>query len=100
MLSNYNSLSSSSKTSNTTQTKVAVDSAATGHFFPYTFRGANHNDNHPNPTQVGTADGGAMTSVASNEFKLTPDDDEYHTCTKFVEVAIPLLVLAKLQAKQ
>lgn len=84
---------------NDTVTKVAIDSGATGHVFPTSFEGGDHNPIH-RKTKVNTAAGTVMEFKATDLFRFLGDNKQ-HKCKKFNEVNTPLASLGTLcQEKQ
>ena len=73
----------------------AIDSGATDHFMPATYRGTNHT-----PVQqgirVGCANGSYMQAVATDALALPQLPRQARACHKFNDIRIPLISVPKL----
>eukprot|EP00532_Pseudo-nitzschia_australis_P017454 CAMPEP_0168248694 /NCGR_PEP_ID=MMETSP0141_2-20121125/1593_1 /TAXON_ID=44445 /ORGANISM="Pseudo-nitzschia australis, Strain 10249 10 AB" /LENGTH=127 /DNA_ID=CAMNT_0008184615 /DNA_START=96 /DNA_END=479 /DNA_ORIENTATION=- len=72
----------------------AIDSGATGHFMPATYRDSAHT-----PVQqgikVGYANGSYMRAVATDSLAIPQLPPQARTCHKFNDISIPLISLPK-----
>ena len=69
--------------------------AASNHYFPASNKGEAHGTNHTS-VPVSTASGAIMRSVASDRFPLAGVPPAARECTKFREIALPLISVGKL----
>ena len=74
---------------------AAVDSAASGNYFPATYRGEAH-DSETTSIPVGTANDEVMRSVATDRFPLAGVPAGARRCYKFRQVSLPLVSVGKL----
>ena len=74
---------------------AAVDSAASGNYFPALYTGEAH-DSKTTSIPVGTANDNVMRSVATDRFPLKGVPADARRCYKFKEVSLPLVSVEKL----
>ena len=74
---------------------AAVDSAASGNYFPALYRGEAH-DSKTTSIPVGTANDEVMQSIATDRFPLKGVPEDTRRCYKFKEVSLPLVSVGKL----
>ena len=74
--------------------KAVVDSGASDHYWPVTYKGEAHSTKCT-PTPVGTANGATIRSVATNRFPMEGVPAGARTCKKFVEISFPLVSVGK-----
>ena len=79
----------------TTRCVAAVDSAASGNYFPASYTGEAH-DSKTTSIPVGTANDNVMRSVATDQFPLKGVPVNARLCYKFKEVSLPLVSVGKL----
>ena len=71
---------------------TAVDSAASGKFFPVLYKGEAH-DSMAQLIPVGTTNDNVMYSVATDQFPLQGIPADTPQCYKFKEVTLPLVLV-------
>ena len=76
-------------------TRGAIDSGATDHFLPTTYRGDNHQATS-NGMKVKCANNSIMTSTSTDVLSLAKLPPLARTCHKFDDVSTPLLSVGKL----